>query len=361
MKKLTINSKDILKAVQVVGSLIKPQNTMPVLDNILFKINPGKLELVADNLEVRSCNEIDIESDFEHQVCIPFNLLSNILKGLTNGPVDFVFEEKSLNLKTTTGEYKIPIAPEDVKAFPADNFEEAEGSVTYNSLELVEAIKKAAAFADPANTNVLGKVLFWTGDCTRIVGFNMHGGFEGTLDVKGPENKMLLTRGAATYLAASITENDDLVVTTTGNHVYFSIGKRKISAVLAAERYPNYEVHFNSDRNKILKITKDEFSPVLKRLASVTDNTSHIVRFNFSNDTLEMNFAHSAREIKAKETIKVNYQGEPMLVGLSVNNINNTLNVFDEAISFEFSEANKPCVVTEGNTRCIIMPFLLAD
>lgn len=361
--KLTINSKDILKAVQVVGSLIKPQNTMPALDNVLFQIRNETLTLTADNLEVRSCHEIPVKSDFEHDVCINFQLFVKIVKDLPNGPIDLEFAEKEVMIKSLTGEYKIPVNPEDAGLFPTDNFAETDNEVSFNALELAEAIRKALPFVDTSNTTSLSNVLLWiTPEASKVVGTSGYGCFEYTIASGGAEKKLLLTQSVSAYLTGSIMTDEDVRISYNTNHIFFNIENRRISAVLSDVQYPKYEdLMDNHNSDKLLRIQKDELLPVIKRMSNVTDKNSYIIRFNFNGDILDLSFKHSFLDVKAREVMKVDYTGDPFVIGLSARGVIGSLGVLDDEALFEFTQPNKQCRVTSGNVRCLLMPFLLAE
>ena len=60
--KLVVNNKEILKAVQTIGALVKGNHTLPILDNILIELKNKSLTFTADNLEVRSKVEIKMDT-----------------------------------------------------------------------------------------------------------------------------------------------------------------------------------------------------------------------------------------------------------------------------------------------------------
>lgn len=357
--KLTINSKDLLKALQTVGGLIKPQNTMPILDNVLFDLKPGKLLLTTDNLEVRSTIEIDVDFEGECKSCVPFSFFVNILKGFPNGPVDIIFNDKLITLKSLTGKYDISINPEDVNIFPSIKKEESDNKIIVSALEFVEAVKRAYQFSDKSNADSLSSVLIWIQEgFTRVVGCTKHVFYESKIDLKGIESKLLLSLSTAQYLIGSIQQEDDIEVSYSGNHIYFKLDKREISAVLYDGKYPNYDVMFDKIvTDKSYKVDKDVLMPALKRILNVTDKNCYSVLFDLDEKTLNLNFNHSALNIKAEESLEIDYSGDKFSIILNAINVNGILNSVDGDITMEFSSSEKPCLLKAENTRCLFTPM----
>jgi DNA polymerase III sliding clamp (beta) subunit (PCNA family) len=356
--KLTINSKDLLKALQTVGAVIKPQNAMPVLENVLCLFTNNKLQLIADNLEVRSCIDVDVTFEGEHSLCAPYSLLSNILKGLPNTPIDLVLSEKLLKIQSSTGEYSIPLVPEDVNGYPVSQIQDAEDTITVNSLDFTEALNKTTTFIASDET-VLSNVLFWIGEhATRVVGGTQFVMMEYTIPVTGREQKLVLTPSSANYFKSTISADENLEISYTKNMIFVKLEKRIISAVLVESKYPSYELNF--DRivtDKVYNIDKPALLPVVKRIMNVSQKSTSPVKFLFAKSKLELSSKHDTSEFNAKESIDVDYNGEDLEISMRASNVNAVLSNIEGDIQMKFSQPVMPCMVTADNARCIIMPM----
>lgn len=359
--KLTINSKEALKAVQLVGSLIKGPHAMPILDNVLLSVNNNILTIVADNLEVRSQVEVPVECKGPLSVCLPYKLLSNILKGFANEPIDFDFTEKEVVLKSATGTYKLPIVPS--KEFP-DNKKNLTGNeIEVNSLEFIKAIKRAALFTDKGNTtldNLDNILISITETGTRIVSTDKRMIFENEVISKGKPEKLMLTEGAAAYFIQSITSDEAIKIFHTGNHIVLKLENREISAILSNTTFPNYEKVFETLKmDKTLKLDKDAILPALNRLFNITDQVNNTLIFSLNENSLELSFHHELQKFDAVEKISCEYMGEPIKIGFNANYLKNILTAIDDEITIELSKSNVPCKVFSKNTRAIMSPIML--
>lgn len=355
--KTTFNSKELLKQVQSVGSLINPSAPLPILKSVLFNFENDKLQLVADNMEVRSSLETTAEFFGNYFTCLPYALLTTVLKALPDGPVDFEFGDLEVILKSASGgEYKIPV--ENGADFPKPKKEETEEKVCFNSMDLVESLKKALAFTgtDPIQWNY--SVLVWiTEEGTRIVGGTNQAVYEETLDVKGKEIQLLLSRNTVAYLISAIHTEEVIELSYVGNKAFFTLEGREISAILPNMKWPAYQTLFDRMQNdKKYIIEKDTLIPPLSRLSSVAVNKSSIIQFNFADDMLELAYSNSMLQYGAKENLKIDYTGGAIASGFPADQFLNVMKFTDGTgpVIMELSEEKKPCLITQEGKRCLI-------
>lgn len=362
--KLTINSKELLKAVQTVGGLIKPQNTMPILDNILVLLSESKMQIIADNLEVRSSIDVPVEFNGDYQVCLPYLLTISILKNLPNGPVDLIFDEKLVTVKSHTGEYKIPLNPSNVKEYPESKHQQAEDKITLNSLDFIEALRKAYLFVEiDLIVPALSNILVWISENdTKIVGCLNHLFYETTVDCKGAEKKLLLSKSVVSYLTSSISKEEDIEISYIDNHVFFKLKDRTISAVLGEGNYPNYQKNLDSITdvtNRTYTSEKDDLYPSIKRLVNVMDGSSSIIVLDFAGENLQMSYRSAISEFNAKEDIKIYYEGDPLVIGFNSKSLENIISTIAGQFEIKLASEKYPCIITSENTRALLAPYML--
>ena len=75
-----VSSSYLLKQLQVLGSVINSNNTLPILDNFLFELDNNQLSVSASDLETTMSASLEIESNSTGSVAIPAKLVLDILK-----------------------------------------------------------------------------------------------------------------------------------------------------------------------------------------------------------------------------------------------------------------------------------------
>jgi len=98
--KFIISSSELLKNLQILGSILNTNNTLPILDNFLFDINNNDLTITSSDLETTLSSKILIESTIITKVAIPAKLLLDVLKSLPEQPLTFSLENNILEINS---------------------------------------------------------------------------------------------------------------------------------------------------------------------------------------------------------------------------------------------------------------------
>ena len=110
--KFIVSSSYLLKQLQVLGSVINSNNTLPILDNFLFELNNNLLTVAASDLETTMSATIDIDSTSTGSVAVPAKLLLEILKTFPEQPLTFTVEENNtIEISSNSGKYALAYAP----------------------------------------------------------------------------------------------------------------------------------------------------------------------------------------------------------------------------------------------------------
>jgi DNA polymerase-3 subunit beta len=355
--KLTINSKDLLKAVQTVGACVKPKNTMPILDNLLFNISNNKLTVIADNLEIRTQIETQVECDGSLNTCIPYKLLTDILKGLPSQGLELTFTALNLTIKSSSGLYNIPLVKAD--EFPNPKELSETQSISFNALEFTEALQKALLFTERENiTNFHNALIGINPEDVKIASTDGNVIYEYSLDAQGEAKDILLSREVVKYITQTITNDEQIEINYTDTHILIQLESRLITAIQSQGSFPKYDKIFTSlNPDKFLNIDKDVISSAIKRLYNIAEQNYHTLVFNLKGDLLELSYNNDLLKYNAKETLKCEYKGDDITIGFNANYLMNMVSTLDEDIKMEILQNDKPCLFYAENTRALVAPM----
>ena len=79
MMKFIISSFDLLKSLQVLGTILNTNNTLPILDNFLFELENNELNITSSDLETSLSTKLSIQSEITVKIAIPAKLLTDII------------------------------------------------------------------------------------------------------------------------------------------------------------------------------------------------------------------------------------------------------------------------------------------
>ena len=107
--KFIVSSSKLLKQLQIVSGVINSNNTLPILDNILFEISENNLMISASDLETTMSTSLEVESNINGSVAIPAKLLLETLKTFPEQPLTFLIddEKNSVEISSDQGKYAI--------------------------------------------------------------------------------------------------------------------------------------------------------------------------------------------------------------------------------------------------------------
>ncbi|HCV15989.1 MAG TPA: DNA polymerase III subunit beta, partial [Rikenellaceae bacterium] len=100
--KFVVSSTELLARLLSVSRVISSKNTIPVLDNFLFVLRDGKLNITASDLETSLKASLPIENiEEEGEITIPARLLVDSLKEFADIPLEFSSNENQTSIDIT--------------------------------------------------------------------------------------------------------------------------------------------------------------------------------------------------------------------------------------------------------------------
>lgn len=199
-----------------------------------------------------------------------------------------------------------------------------------------------------------------TEEGTKIASTDKRVIFEYSLEASGNPVKLMLSGSSALYIIQSITNDEQIKLFYSGNHIILSLENREISAVLSDTSFPDYvRVMDSLKMDKTLKIDRDVILPAMKRLYNITDQKNNTLVFLLKDNTLELSFQHDLMKFDAVETMPCDYTGEEITIGFSASYLNNLLNAIEDDIVMELSTPIMPCKINAENIKAILSPIRL--
>lgn len=99
--KLICTQENFRKAIFEVERIVSKQNTLPILNNILFEAEKGALRLEATNLEIGIVAKIPAKVEKEGRITIPAKLISSFTNNMPHkGNVVLEVNDKNLKIKS---------------------------------------------------------------------------------------------------------------------------------------------------------------------------------------------------------------------------------------------------------------------
>jgi len=365
--KLFCAQKDLDFALNIVNKAISPNNTLPVLNNILLKAEGKKLFFSSTNLEIAiSCN-IDADVRGEGSITVPAKLITNYVALLTDEKVELsTVEGLSLAINSSTSHTKIkcisadefPLIPKVEKgqefAIKVDDF--------YQGLTEV-------VFAASMNTTrpvLSGVFLRSYAKGLKIVATDSYRLAEKTLEIsKMPSEEVSSIVPAKTLMELSKilskSEEKEVKVNISKNQILFKVDGIELISRLIEGKFPDYEKIIPKDKKTKFEVSVEDLSLVLKRVSLFARENNNSVKLNVTNDGKLTIASEETKVGEEKAEVSIKIEGDNNQISLNSQYLLDVLTyVDDDKIVFTMNDKTSPAGIRpiEGDDYVyIIMPL----
>lgn len=365
--RLICSQKDLAFALSITNKAVSPNNTLPVLNNVLLKAEGKKLYFTATNLEIAISHHIECIIKNEGAITIPSRLFTSYINYLKDEKVDLSIEEGNVVL------IKNSDSTTRIKGIPASEFPpipdlEKSASTTLDASALKKAIKQVV-FSSSLNTtrpllagvyvytNPKGQLVFVATDSYRLA--------EKTITPEKTNDPFHCVVPARTFIeVGSILEGPTKVkqveLVVSKNQILFTIGEIRVISRLIEGQFPNYQQIIPKQTKTKVLFQRSELDSALKRINIFARENNNKVIFQIKNDGVILT-TDSTQYGEGEIHLSVKPEGAATAIALNSQYILDVLNnVEGQEFAFEFGEKTSPVLlksVSSPDTIHIIMPL----
>ena len=369
--KFIVSSSYLLKQLQVLGSVINGNNTLPILDNFLFDLNKKALTVSSSDLETTMSATLEIESTDKGSVAIPAKLLLDILKTFPEQPLTFTVEENNtIEISSNSGKYAIAYAPGD--EFPKSVLLEDPSTTVLPAEVLATAISKTifAAGNDDLRPVMSGVFFQFSTEGLIFVATDAHKLVKyARTDVSASQVADFIMPKKPLNILKSIlgSSNSDIKIDYNDANATFSFENYILTCRLIDGKYPNYEAVIPKENPNKLLIDRNQFLSSVRRVAIFSNKTTHQIRLKIAGAELNISAEDIDYSNKAEERLTCDYQGDDMQIGFNSRFLLEMLNnLQSDEIQLEMSLPNRAGILTpvdgldEGESvTMLVMPVMI--
>ncbi|MBI4666575.1 MAG: DNA polymerase III subunit beta [Nitrospinae bacterium] len=363
----TISRDEFFKSLQRAQGFISPKGTMPILANILLEASESAVTLFATNLDIGFRGSYPANVARPGRVTVQARKLHDIVRELPGGDISVRLDEDE-RLRVSCGKSKFNLATIDANEFPSFPAFEESGLVALDSDMIKEMISKTqyAISQDETRMTLHGAYFEITPSRARMVATDGHRlAFverDGAFGVK-EQVRAIIARKAVAELLKLISESDDaLKFAHQDNHVVFAKGRQTMVVRLIEGAFPNYEQVIPKGATREAVIDSAQFSHSLKRVATLADEKSHMIRLGFASGKVELS-SEGGELGEAKDELEIEFTGDELEIGLNAHYIIEMLSAMgEEKVLLKLQDPLSPVLATSVVDRglmSIVMPMRL--
>ncbi len=321
--KVVVSSTDLLSHLQAVGRVISSKNTLPILDNFLFKLDSNELEITASDLESTLITKMTLENTSDSgSIAVPARILTDTLKEFPEQPLTFEIDLDKLSIVINSENGKFTVVGQNAGDFPQMPTikQDQKASVEMPAEILYNGINKTLfATADDELRPVMNGVFielatdnltFVASDAHKLVRYKR-------MDAKADtDSSFILPKKPASLLRNVLPrEENPVTVEFDDKNAFFSMTEYKLVCRLVEGNYPSYNSVIPTENPNKLSIDRVEFYNTLKRVSVYSNQASNLVKLALTGNQITISAQDIDFSISAYERLNCQYEGDDMEIG----------------------------------------------
>jgi len=373
--KFVVSSMELLSHLQAISRVISSKNTLPILDNFLFSLEDGVLEITASDLESTLITQIQLENtEGSGIIAIPARILNDTLKEFPDIPLNFDINNDSLTIVIQSENGKFSIMGQSGAEFPQmpQIKDEQKQQIEMDQDVLLSGINKSLfATADDELRPVMNGIFmelspdditFVASDAHKLVRYKRaDASAESASSFILPKKPASLLKNILPKVDAPVTlEFDD-------RNASFTLTGYRLVCRLVEGNYPSYSSVIPTDNPYRMTIDRLSFYNTLKRVSVFSNQASNLVKLSLTGNQLNISAQDLDFSISANERISCQYEGEEMEIGFKSTFLIEILaNLASADVVLEMSDPTRAGIVLpvendneNEDTLMLLMPMMI--
>ncbi|HEX8255962.1 MAG TPA: DNA polymerase III subunit beta [Thermoanaerobaculia bacterium] len=350
---LTVGKADLQKELQLCQGVVEKRSTIPILSNVLLKAADGRLQIAATDLDVTILSSTSARITTPGGVTIEAKRLFDVVRSMPDEDVHFTLQENnSMLIESGTAKFRLLSLPaEDYPTLPTVDVGDAY-SIPLSELKTMVGKVKFAITHEETRFQLNGALLkiqpnkmeMVATDGHRMALINFPAGITGK-GKKGTDLTILIPRKALDeILRLEGGEEGNVRFGVSENQLFFEAGDRRLLARMIDVNFPNYMEVISRDNDRRVMVDRERLLSTIKRISLVANERTRAVRFDFAPGKLTVSSTNPELG-DARETVPIDYAGQPFFVGLNAAYVMDFLSATDTpSVSLDLKDENSQCI-----------------
>ena len=365
--KFTIERSHLIKPLQQVSGALGGRPTLPILGNLLLKVEENVLSMTATDLEVELVSKVTLEGDFEAgSITVPSRKFLDICRGLPDDAIiTFVLEGDRVQVRSGRSRFSLATLP--ANDFPNIEDWQSEVEVSLSQADLRTLIDKTQfSMANQDVRYYLNGMLFEIdGTTLRSVATDGHrmSVSQTQLGADFAQKQIIVPRKGVQELVKLMDAPEQPVVLQIGSsNVRAEVNNFTFTSKLVDGRFPDYRRVLPQSTNKTLIASCDELRQAFSRAAILSNEKFRGVRVNLADTEMRIT-ANNPEQEEAEEMLDVTFEGDAIEIGFNVSYVLDVLNTLRcENVRVSMSDANASALIEnadDDSAMYVVMPIRL--
>ncbi len=366
----TIKRDVLLKSLSLVQGVVEKKNTLPILSNVLIKVESKKLIIVATDLDLVFFDEIkELNVVREGSTTTSATILYDILRKISaNSEISFDLKsENKLNLKTDSSDFNLLCLPTDNFPNFSDNFDSSQIILKKSKLLSLLNKTKISISNDDTRHYLSGVFLHLTESENKSyltgVATDSHRLSSSSIEIDSGQSftPLILPKKTVFQLCTLLQEiSEDVIMQISETKIQFKMGNTKLISKVIDGKFPDYRKVVPTTNDKVLIVGSKEFIDSIERVTTVSADRKEGVKLVISKDAIKLS-VNSTNSGEGNEAIKAEYNSNE--VSISFNSkylIDIASEVEDKKLKMSLKDPVSPVLIEDAldkNSYYVIMPM----
>ncbi len=364
--KFNIDRDVLLPVLQTVSGVVDRRQTLPVLSNLLFNLEPDSLSVTATDMEVELIVEIDIPLGQTGELTVPARKLLDICRALPQES-KLEFEVKNDRVLIKSGRSRFTLATLPAQEYPVIEITEniAVFKIKQKVLDQLLSNTQFAMAQQDVRYYLNGLLLEISKDKLRSVATDGHRLALDETDIQTTIDEpiqIIVPRKGITELTRLLQDDSEIEIQVSANHIRIKNTDSCFTSKLIDGRFPDYKRVIPELSETPVFADREELKSSLTRASILSNEKYRGVRIMLSANSLRA-LAHNPEQEEAEEELEVQYEGAELEIGFNVSYLLDTLSIIkSNKVKLSVLDANSSCLVLpEDETNCqyVVMPMRL--
>lgn len=366
--KFKTNQNTFNRALSVVSRIAGGiHSTLPILSNVMIKVEGSKAELITTNLDMAVQTQISVKDAEDGVITAPAKLLAEFISNLPSD-TEIEFSVEFDRVKIAAGSYESIINGINADDFPAmpDIDEKKAQQYSLGAEEFKNGVSQviiacSTDYTRPALTGVYfntfeGDLYVAGTDGYRLAELKLVEGIEGEVTAIVPSASLREVLNA-------VDAKNDVEILFDDSQIRFRLGDTEITSKLIEGSYPNYRALLPKELELDIELEKSEMLRVTKIAALFARQSSGTVTCKTDSKKGEIIVSAVANEMGTNDSVIKAKVDKDTKVNLNSRYLLDALNALSETkIRLGFSKVNsmEPIMLKNGKSddyRHIVMPM----
>ena len=368
------NQDTLAKYLNIISRVVSSKPGLPILNNVQFEADKGKLIMTATDLEIGINTWIGADVKSEGKTTVPAKQLTEFVTSIPSETVDVQLENQSFNISTTNNSASFNTMSAD--DFPSiASVSDDKPLLKISKDDLVKAVNRVAfaSATDDIKPVLTGVLLEVSGESISFVGtdglrlsrqiIKLSSSAEKDVNILVPVKALL----ELSHIVSEVGEDDniEMYLIEDKNQILFRYSDIDLVSRLIDGQFPEYRQIIPTGYKTKCNVSKSEFLNSLKVtniIAKSVLGNKIILDIDTEGDKIVLSATQTDLGSN-KSTFTGKIEGDNLKIAFSSRLLSDILNHLDsDEISFECSETVKPGVfkiVEDPDFVHLVMPMML--